>query len=381
MVHVAVPTLSGSVQEIVFAEPASLDTGTSPFVSRVAYAAAHVVTDLDDLGSPRIDWDSSLALRHRLWAMGLGVAESMDTSQRGMGLSPSDALELGERTLKEARAVDGLVVVGVGTDDLPPGPAPMEQIRDAYLAQITRVEDAGGQAVMMASRQLAATATTPQDYLDLYDAVISQCRAPVVLHWLGVMFDPSLEGYWGASTPPAAIDTIIDLIASHPTKVAGIKVSVLDASVETALRERMPKGVLTFTGDDYHYVDLIAGDDSGHSHALLGAFAAVAPFASAALRRLDSGDDQGFRDILGPTERLSQLIFAAPTQYYKVGIAWLSYLDGLQEHFRMLEHFESNRSMAHLGELVVQANNIGYFRDPDLTAARVRAYFATPGTA
>ena len=356
-------------------EPADLDTAGSPSTSRVAYAAAHVVANGER--DPVIDWDATLALRHRIWDLGLGVAESMDTSQRGMGLSPSQAMDLGRRTVEVARERGGAVLVGVGTDALPPGTARAGDIAEAYLAQIAEVE--GCHVVLMASRQLAASASHPEEYLQVYDSVLSRVTQPVVLHWLGDMFDPELSGYWGAKDPAGAVGTIVDFIDHHRDRISGIKVSVLDPAIEVELRSRLPHAVKTFTGDDYNYVDLIAGDESGHSHALLGAFAAIAPYASAALKRLDRGDVAGFRKILGPTETLSRLVFAAPTQFYKVGIAWLAYLNGLQDSFTMLAGFERNRPLAHLGELVVEADKLGYFQNPDLTTSRARAYFERNG--
>lgn len=381
MTNVMVPASGTGLRAVELGAPTRLETLTAPPTSRVVYAAAHVVPRVPaDGGLPaEIDWDSTLGLRHRLWGMGLGVAESMDTSQRGMGLSWRDALELGRRTLVEARSCGGRVVVGVGTDSLDPGPARLTDIRDAYLRQIEVVEDEGGEVVMMASRQLAASVSRPDEYVALYADVLERADRPVVLHWLGDMFDPQLTGYWGASRAADAIDTIVALIEQRADRVAGIKVSVLDADVEVELRRRLPAGVRAFTGDDYHYVDLIEGDEQGHSDALLGAFAAVAPFASAALARLDAGDRAGYRAILGPTEALSRLIFSAPTQYYKVGIAWLAYLDGQQDSFSMLDDFQVRRSAEHLGDLVIEAARLGYFRDPDLTAARVSNHFASAG--
>lgn len=378
-----VPRTDGSTSPIALNDPARLTTATVPATSRTAYAAAHVVADAryasTDLARPQIDWEATMGLRRRLWSLGLGVAESMDTSQRGMGLSWQDAMELGTRTLREAKACDGRVVVGIGTDQLPPGPSTLTAIRDAYLEQIELVSAEGGTSVMMASRQLAATAQNADDYLTLYASVLEQTAQPVVLHWLGEMFDPALRGYWGVDGAAKAVDTVAQLLADHADRIDGIKVSVLDADLEIELRRRVPVGVRVYTGDDFHYVDLIAGDGETHSDALLGAFAAIAPFASAALLRLDADDVDGFRKILRPTERLSRLVFAAPTQYYKVGVAWLSYLDGLQDNFRMLAGFETGRPLAHLGELVVEANRIGLFSDPEATSRRAGAYFTVQG--
>lgn len=362
--------------------PAELVTGTAPAASRVVYAAGHVVADplRAAAGAPvAVDWDATMGVRHELWRLGLGIAESMDTAQRGMGLDATTALELGRRTVAEAAAVGGAVVVGIGTDQLPPGRASLAAIGDAYLQQLETIESAGGSVVVMASRQLAASATSPEDYLAVYGRVLAAARRPVVLHWLGSMFDAQLAGYWGDEDPDAAAETVLALIAANAQAVAGIKVSLLDAEREVALRRRLPAGVRLFTGDDFNYAELIAGDALGHSDALLGAFSAVPRFASAALVRLDAGDAAGFREILDPTVPLSRLLFEAPTQYYKFGVAWLSYLGGGQSHFRMIGGFETGRSVLHLAGLVEAGFGIGLFADPELAAHRASAYFAGIG--
>ena len=292
--------LPGSSAPLVLGEPTQLDTRSTPPTSRAVYAAAHVVADplvacAANPGPDQIDWDATLRLRHDLWALGLGIAESMDTAQRGMGLDWAGARELAQRTLAEARSVGGKVVVGIGTDQLAAGPATVEQIRDAYLEQVAAIEAAGGEVVMMASRHLAEAAQGPDDYLAVYDAVLSAATKPVVLHWLGSVFDPALAGYWGFDEPKDAMDTVVAIMTAHRDTVRGIKVSLLDPALEIALRQRIPDRVRVFTGDDYNYVDMIAGDGSHTSDALLGAFAAIGPFASAAFARLDAGDETGFR--------------------------------------------------------------------------------------
>jgi hypothetical protein len=382
MATVTLPTADGSTRQIHLAEPAQLTTQAEAPRSRAVYAATHVVADprfACAAGAPcDIDWEATLGLRREIWSLGLGVAESMDTAQRGMGLNWPAARELAQRTLSEARAVGGRVVVGVGTDQLA-GDASLAQIRDAYIEQVSIIEEAGGEVVMMASRQLARTAECPADYVRVYNEVLSAAQHSVVLHWLGAIFDPSLNGYWGFDDPKDAMDVVVNLIAEHRDTVRGIKVSLLDPGLEIRLRELIPAPARVFTGDDFNYTDLIAGDGRSSSDALLGAFAAVAPYASAAFSRLDAGDELGFRAILAPTEPLSQLIFAAPTRYYKVGIAWLAYLNGKQAHFRMLDGFETRRSLLHLAELVGAADSIGLFGDPEFTAHRVRAYFGVHG--
>ncbi|AOW92558.1 dihydrodipicolinate synthase family protein [Rhodococcus sp. WMMA185] len=383
MSSLALPDANSTVTHLVLGEPAKLDTRATPPTSREVYAASHVVADPLRASAEnvpdQIDWEATLRLRRDLWSLGLGVAESMDTAQRGMGLEWSAAKELAVRTLAEAKSVGGRVVVGVGTDQLTSERPSLAEIRDAYVEQIDAIESSGGDVVMMASRHLARAATGPDDYRKVYDAVLSAARRPVILHWLGAVFDPALAGYWGVEDPSAATDTVMEIIDAHRIKVRGIKVSVLDQALEIGLRRRMPAGVRVFTGDDYNYVDLIAGDGTHASDALLGAFAAVGPFASAAFARLDADDVDGFKSVLGPTEPLSRLLFASPTQYYKVGVAWLAYLTGRQNHFRMIGGFEAGRSLLHLADLVRAANAIGLFPDPDFTAGRAAAYFAVHG--
>jgi Protein of unknown function (DUF993) len=382
MATVTLPVADGSTQQLHLREPAQLRTRAEAPSSRAVYAAAPVVADprfACAAGAPsQVDWEATLELRREIWSFGLGVAESMDTAQRGMGLDWPAARELAQRTLTEARAVGGRVVVGVGTDQLADD-ASLAQIRDAYIEQISIIEETGAEVVVMASRQLARTAARPADYVRVYREVLAAARRPVVLHWLGASFDPALNGYWGFDDPKAAMGVVVDLVAEHRNAVRGIKVSLLDPMLEIHLRQRIPAPVRVFTGDDFNYTDLIAGDGRSSSDALLGAFAAIAPYASAAFTRLDANDEQGFRAILAPTEPLSRLIFAAPTQYYKVGIAWLAYLNGKQAHFRMLGGFETGRSLLHLADLVGAADSIGLFDDPEFSAHRVRAYFGVHG--
>jgi hypothetical protein len=384
MTHLVLPDSTGNLAQVELAAPAALVTASAPPVSRAVYAAAHVVADplkaCDAVpGVEQIDWDATLELRRRLWSLGLGVAESMDTAQRGMGLDWAGARELALRTLADADQRGGEVVVGIATDQINGATTDLGRIRDAYLEQIADIESAGGSVVMMASRHLARAAQGPDDYARVYGEVLEQAGRPVILHWLGAMFDPALVGYWGHDEPKAAMGCVADIIGAHVDKVRGIKVSLLDAALETLLREMIPAPARVFTGDDFNYVDLIAGDGTRHSEALLGAFAAVPRLASAAFVRLDAGDVEGFKRILGPTQPLSRLVFSAPTQYYKVGVAWLTYLDGGQDHFRMLKGFETGRSLLHLAELVRVAGGLGLFTDPDLAAQRASAYFAVQG--
>ncbi|WP_238418658.1 dihydrodipicolinate synthase family protein [Gordonia sp. 'Campus'] len=380
---VRLPVSGGGTSVHAFGAPAPLATASAPPASRDVFAAAHVVADpcrASAAGGPdQIDWDATLELRRDLWSLGLGVAEAMDTSQRGMGLDWQGAHELATRTLRAAGELGGRVVVGIGTDQITTDHPSLTEIAEAYLEQLTAIEAAGGDCVLMASRHLAAAATGPDDYLNVYDKVLSQARRPVILHWLGAVFDPALAGYWGHRDPYAAMDTVVDVMVAHADRVKGIKVSLLDPALEVRLRNRLPAGIRVYTGDDYNYVDMIAGDDDGHSDALLGAFAALGPYASAAFARLDAGDLAGFREILAPTEPLSRLIFTSPTRFYKVGVAWLAYLDGKQSHFRMIGGFETGRTLLHLADLVREADSIGLFADPERTAQRAGAYFAAHG--
>jgi hypothetical protein len=385
MATVTLPDHDGRLRPTSLCPPPDLDVRSTPPTRRDVFAACHVVADplraSADAPSGRIDWDATLRLRHDLWALGLGVAEAMDTAQRGMGLGWSDARDLARRTLSDAAAVGGRVVVGVTTDQLSQPPSSLDAVADAYLEQVQTVEELGGDTVLMASRHLAAIADGPDDYLRVYDRVLSGATRPVVLHWLGAMFDPALAGYWGHAEPKDAMPTVLDLIAAHRNTVRGIKVSLLDPALEIRLREQIAAPARVYTGDDFNYVDMIAGEGDHHSDALLGAFAAIPRRASAAFGRLDDGDVAGFRALLEPTVPLSRLIFTAPTQYYKVGVAWLAYLDGRQTHFRMLGGFETGRSLLHLADVLRVAGGIGLFADPEATAWRATAYFATQGIA
>jgi hypothetical protein len=350
---------------------------------RVAYAAAHVVADplADNTpGRPAsLDWDATLAFRHHLWRHGLGVADAMDTAQRGMGLHWPATAELIRRTAAEAAAVGGALVCGAGTDQLAPGPHPLTEVRRAYEEQIALVEDAGATPVIMASRALAAAARGPEDYAAVYGALLDQVRRPVLLHWLGPMFDPALTGYWGATDLDEATDAFLAIITEHTSRVDGVKVSLLDADREVALRRRLPDGVRCYTGDDFHYPELIRGDEVGHSDALLGIFDAIAPAASVALAALDSGDQDGYQRAFEPTVPLARHVFAAPTYHYKTGIVFLAWLAGHQSHFTMVSGMQSARSLPHLAELFVLADRAGLLADPELASARMRALLAVAG--
>ncbi|MYQ35960.1 dihydrodipicolinate synthase family protein [Streptomyces sp. SID4956] len=366
-------------------EPLALTPG-APFTSRTVFSAAHVVADPYADTTPdspaAVDWDATLAFRRHLWAHGLGVAEAMDTAQRGMGLDWAGAAELIRRSAAEAKAAGGRIACGVGTDQLTAGPATLAEVRAAYEEQLAVVEESGAQAILMASRALAATAQGPEDYLEVYGHLLRQAAEPVILHWLGPMFDPALEGYWGSSDLDAATDTFLDVIAAHPDKVDGIKVSLLDAQREIDLRRRLPKGVRCYTGDDFNYPELIAGDDHGFSHALLGIFDPLGPLAAEAVRVLDTGDTDGFRALLDPTVELSRHLFQSPTRFYKTGVVFLAWLAGHQSHFTMVGGLQSARSLPHLARAYELADRLGLFPDPKLAEDRMRTllhlYGVTP---
>ncbi|MEV0221676.1 dihydrodipicolinate synthase family protein [Streptomyces sp. NPDC050704] len=363
-------------------EPLSITTG-APFTSRTVYSAAHVVADPYADVSPdspaAVDWDATLAFRRHLWSHGLGVAEAMDTAQRGMGLDWAGAAELIKRSAAEAKTVGGLVACGVGTDQLTGPDHSLDEVRAAYEEQLALVESAGAQAILMASRALCAAAKSPEDYLSVYGRLLAQASEPVILHWLGPMFDPALDGYWGSSDLDAATDTFLEVIAAHPDKVDGIKVSLLDAQREVDLRRRLPDGVRCYTGDDFNYPELIAGDDRGFSHALLGIFDPLGPLAAEAVRVLDTGDVKGFRELLDPTVELSRHLFQTPTRFYKTGVVFLAWLAGHQEHFTMVGGLQSARSLPHFARAYELADGLGLFPDPALAEARMKNLLALYG--
>jgi transposase len=349
----------------------------NPF-DRVALAAVHVVADpLADadpwLDAP-IDWEATLAYRRHLWRLGFGVAEAMDTAQRGMGLDWKASLELIRRSISEAKSECGAVVFsGAGTDHLSPGAHGIDAIVRAYEEQIGEIEKLGGRVILMASRALAASASGPDAYARVYDRILGQMREKAIVHWLGDMFDPALAGYWGHRDLDAATEVALDVIGRNADKIEGVKISLLDKDHEIAMRRRLPKGVRMFTGDDFNFAELIAGDEIGHSDALLGILDAIAPAASAALAALARGSRNEFQDMLAPTVPLSRHIFKAPTRFYKTGIVFMAYLNGHQKHFVMIGGQESARSIAHLAELFRLADAAGLLVDPELAARRMQA--------
>ncbi|MCW4456653.1 dihydrodipicolinate synthase family protein [Microbacterium sp. MPKO10] len=351
--------------------------------ARTAFAASHVIPHAwadNTPGRPaEIDWDATLAFRHHVWSWGLGVADAMDTAQRNMGLDAAATRELITRSSAEARSVGGTLVVGVSTDHVDDTVLTLDQIVDAYTEQLQHAEDAGAGVVLMCSRHLARAATSAADYESVYARVLAAASTPVVLHWLGEAFDPQLAGYFGASDWQTAADTVLRIIEASDGRVNGVKMSLLNAESEISVRRRLPAGTTMYTGDDFNYVDLIAGDSEGHSDALLGAFAAVAPSASAAIQALDAGDEALYRSILAPTEALSRQIFATPTFYYKTGVAFLSWLNGHQSAFSMVGGLHSARSLPHLSEIVRLANDSGALERPELAAARWNGLLAQNG--
>jgi len=386
MVAVDLPTAKGGVERYTLKGPREFKKPTRPF-NRVAFAAAHVVADpradVDPWLEPAIDWERTIAFRRHLWSLGLGVAEAMDTAQRGMGLDWKQSLELIRRSLEAARDVPGSIIAsGAGTDHLAPGPdVTIDKVIAAYEMQCAAIEKLGGRIILMASRALAAAARSPDDYSRVYDRILRQVKEPVIIHWLGDMFDPALAGYWGHADLGAAMDVCLDVIAANAAKVDGVKISLLDKDREIAMRRRLPKGVRMYTGDDFNYAELIAGDKDGYSDALLGIFDAIAPAASAALGALAAGDRATFDAILVPTVKLSRHIFRAPTRFYKTGIVFLAYLNGLQDHFVMVGGQESARSALHLAELFRLADQAGLIRDPELALSRFRTVMAVHGIA
>ena len=387
MPRLDLPTRAGAIEPFVMAGGrAAVPAPERPF-NRVAYAAAHVVADPRADADPRldapIDWEATLAFRRHLWRLGLGVAEAMDTAQRGMGLDWPAARELIGRTVAESRTVPGArLASGAGTDHIAPDPAlTIADVAEAYASQCAAVEGLGGRIILMASRALAAVAGGPDDYLAVYDRVLSQVAEPVIVHWLGEMFDPALAGYWGHDDHWRAMEVCLQAIEANAEKIDGVKISLLDKDKEIAMRRRLPAGVRMYTGDDFNYPELIDGDARGHSDALLGIFDAIAPAASAALAALAGNRREDFHEILAPTVALSRHVFGAPTRFYKTGVVFMAYLNGLQDHFVMIGGQQSARSAVHLAELFRLADRAGLLSDPDRAAGRMRAVMAVHGIA
>lgn len=387
------PTASGRLENYKLRGSVPLNPKSRMPFNRIAYSAAHVVSDplaaVDPWLQCAVDWDTTIDYRRHLWSLGLGVAEAMDTAQRGMGLDWPTSLELIRRTLDAAQDVPGSQVAsGCGTDQLVlEDVTTVDQVIAAYEEQLEAIEKLGGKLIIMASRALARVATSPADYERVYDRILSQVKQPVVLHWLGDMFDPALLGYWGSADVEQAMSTALGIIQAHSKKVDGIKISLLDKDKEIAMRRRLPPSVRMYTGDDFNYAELIAGDGFGHdivngqSDALLGIFDAIAPAASAALTALAEGKLDTFHAILGPTVPLSRHIFMAPTRYYKTGVVFMAWLNGHQSHFSMIGGQQSTRSAQHLAELFRLADEANLLEHPELAVHRMKILMATHGVA
>jgi hypothetical protein len=379
------PRLDGGVAPYTMHPCAALPSTAPPARSRIAYAAVHVVADpLADVNpslDAAVDWDTTLTYRRHIYGLGLAVAEAMDTAQRGMGMSWEATKELIRRSLADARTVTGARIgCGVGTDQLAPSPgATLAQVQAAYQEQIEWVEGQGGQVILMASRALAACAKKPEDYLRVYGALLRQVRRPVIIHWLGDMFDPALEGYWGSPSLDVAMEVLLAVVREHASRVDGVKLSLLDQKREIAMRRQFPPGVHMYSGDDFDYPTTIRGDEHGYSDALLGIFDAIAPAAAAALGALDAGDLERYETVFAPTLPLSRHLFGSPTRFYKTGVVFMAYLNGHQSHFRMVGGLESARSVLHLADIFRLADRAGILRDPDLAAERMRRVLAVSG--
>ncbi|HIF5899469.1 TPA: dihydrodipicolinate synthase family protein [Raoultella ornithinolytica] len=379
MLSIHLPTPQGIMTNYPLVTTEERPTVITPAFNRIAYAAAHVVIDpqhqgADWLNNPRIDWDATLAYRHHLWRLGFNIAEAMDTAQRGMGVSWEIAKELIIRSLQEAQTVPGAdLAAGVGTDQLEAAHATtLEQVIAAYEEQMELVEQHNGKIILMASRALAKVAKTPQDYLAVYNRLLEQSQDKIILHWLGEMFDPALAGYWGSTDFAAAADTVLEIIANNVDKVEGIKISLLSKEKEVAFRKRLPSQVKMYTGDDFNYPELIAGEDGHYSHALLGIFDAIAPVAAAALNELALGNSGEYYRLMNPTVALSREIFKAPTQYYKAGIVFLAWLNGHQSHFSMAGGMQAAREISHYAEIFRLADQAGLLQDPQLATRRIK---------
>jgi hypothetical protein len=381
------PTYAGLLKDYRLTGDPLVPRAPSVTLTRTAFAAAHVISDpLAERdpwqGRPAVDWDATLAFRHGLWDQGLGLAEAMDTAQRGMGVDWPTAQELIARTMREAKAhpMAPRVACGAGTDHMTLAElTSVEAIIGAYRTQMATIEGAGGQVILMATRALPAIGAGPEDYARVYDTLIAEAAQPVILHWLGAMFDSALTGYWGTADIDTANAVVLDLITRHSDRIDGIKISLLDQAHEEAFRARLPAGVRLYTGDDFNYAALIEGDGARYSHALLGIFAAIAPAAAQALEALARDDRATYHALLAPTVPLSREIFKAPTQFYKAGIAFLSWLNGTQSHFIMPAGFQSSREITHFAEVYRLADQARLLARPDLAERRMRSLLALHG--
>jgi uncharacterized protein DUF993 len=379
------PRLDGTVAPYTLCGRAPVTAPPGPIRSRIGMAAVHVVADplaaINPTFDVALDWDATLRFRHHVWSLGLAVAEAMDTSQRGMGFDWTTARELIKRSVAEARTVSGAVLAsGAGTDHLEPGPrVTLADVEAAYEEQCAWIEGCGGRIILMASRALAACAKSPDDYVKVYGRILSQVRQPVIVHWLGEMFDPALAGYWGSPDRDRQVETLLAIVAEHAPRIDGVKISLLDQAREIAMRRRFPPAVRMYTGDDFDYPTTIRGDGQRHSDALLGIFDVIAPAAAAALKALDRGDLATYETVLAPTLTLSRHVFGEPTRFYKTGVVFAAYLNGHQSHFRMVGGLESARSLPHLAAQFRLMDAAGLLTDPERAAARMRRVLAVAG--
>jgi len=389
--RIQLPNAHGQLEAYALVGAAPVQPKLGVKFNRIAYSAAHVVSNPLAPHEPwldcAVDWDATIAYRQHLWKLGLGVAEAMDTAQRGMGLDWPTSLTLIQRSIDASKDVPGAFLAsGCGTDHLNlDSVSTVDEVIAAYEFQMEAIEKLGGKLIIMASRALARVAKSPADYERVYDRILSQAKQPVLLHWLGDVFDPALAGYWGNPDTDKAMDTALGIIQAHAHKVDGIKISLLDKDKEIQMRRRLPASVRMYTGDDFNYAELIAGDGQGEhvvhgqSDALLGIFDAIAPAASAALAELAQGNLEKFHAILGPTVPLSRHIFQAPTRFYKTGVVFMAWLNGHQKHFTMVGGQQSTRSVIHLAELFKLADAANLLEQPDLALRRMKTMLAMHG--
>jgi hypothetical protein len=381
---IRLPAAGGGLEPYQVREPRKFERPQRPFTRR-ALAAAHVVADplsrREPWLEPAIDWDATLAYRRHLWSWGMGIAEAMDTAQRGMGLDWTNSLELVRRTLDAAKDVPAAFVAsGAGTDHLAPhADLKLAEVIAAYEEQCAAIEKLGGRIILMASRALAACARSAEDYARVYDRILAQVKQPVIIHWLGEMFDPALAGYWGAADHYAAMKNCLEAIRRNAARVDGIKISLLDKEKEIVMRRQLPEGVRMYTGDDFNFAELIEGDAQGHSDALLGIFDSIAPAAADALGALAAGDRARYHEVLAPTVPLSRHVFGAPTRFYKTGVVFLAWLNGHQDHFVMVGGQQSARHVLHFAELFRLADAAGLLSDPALACARMQTLLELHG--
>ena len=382
ILKIELPVAGGALQTYRLKGPKVFARPSKPF-TRVAYAAAHVVADPLSAQEPwleaAVDWDATIAYRRHLWSWGFGVAEAMDTAQRGMGLDWTNSLELVRRSI-QASEKGNAIASGAGTDHLAGGKTySIQEIITAYEMQCAAIEKLGGRIILMGSRALAASAKSPDDYAGVYDRILGQVKEPVIIHWLGEMFDPALEGYWGKKDHHEAMDICLDVLSRNASKVDGIKISLLDKDKEIAMRRRLPKGVRMYTGDDFNFAELIEGDAQGYSDALLGIFDSIAPAASQALTFLSKNDKKNYHEVLAPTVPLSRYIFKTPTRYYKTCVVFMAWLNGHQKHFVMVGGQQSARNLPHFSELFRLADAAGLLQDPELACRRMKQLLAVHG--